>query len=229
MKPHGLRICLAPSLLVHLVRPPCFHKILLSFPAFSLRCLLPPSCANCLLWSGSAGNAENGAAGDASGTTPTAPTATCEHGAGACGGGQVRVRPLPCGGVAVATERRAGRMRRCGRRGRVRGVRCLGTSPAPCGSVARALGAGNKHVITSVGSLAWSPRATNARVAALSVYNGQTASRVTRLPASRRRLTPGTARFTPCRGCLSPEGGSPVQRKSPRGAAIEATGWVNLA
>ena len=32
MKPHGLRICLAPSLLVHLVRPPCFHKILLSFP-----------------------------------------------------------------------------------------------------------------------------------------------------------------------------------------------------
>ena len=41
MKPHGLRICLAPSLLVHLVRPPCFHKILLSFPAFSLRCLLP--------------------------------------------------------------------------------------------------------------------------------------------------------------------------------------------
>ena len=40
MKPHGLRICLAPSLLVHLVRPPCFHKILLSFPAFSLRC--PP-------------------------------------------------------------------------------------------------------------------------------------------------------------------------------------------
>ena len=64
MKPHGLRICLAPSLLVHLVRPPCFHKILLSFPAFSLRCLLPPSCANCLLWSGSAGNAENGAAGE---------------------------------------------------------------------------------------------------------------------------------------------------------------------
>ena len=67
--------------------------------------------------------------------------------------GQLRVRPLPCGGVAVATEHRAGRMRRCGRRGRARGVRCLGTSPAPCGSVERALGARNKHVITSVGSL----------------------------------------------------------------------------
>ena len=67
--------------------------------------------------------------------------------------GQLRVRPLPCGGVAVATECSAGRMRRCGRRGRVRGVRCLGTSPAPCGSVERALGARNKHVITSVGSL----------------------------------------------------------------------------
>ena len=93
--------------------------------------------------------------GCASGTTPTAPTATCEHGAGACGGGQLRVRPLPCGGVAVATECRAGRMRRCGRRGRARGVRCLGTSPAPCGSVERALGARNKHVITSVGSLAF--------------------------------------------------------------------------
>ena len=91
--------------------------------------------------------------GCASGTTPTATTATCEHGAGACGGGQLRVRPLPCGGVAVATEHRAGRMRRCGRRGRARGVRCLGTSPAPCGSVERALGARNKHVITSVGSL----------------------------------------------------------------------------
>ena len=42
MKPYGLRICLAPSLLVHLVRPPCFHKILLSslpspFAAFFLR------------------------------------------------------------------------------------------------------------------------------------------------------------------------------------------------
>ena len=78
----------------------------------------------------------------ASGTTPTATTATCGQGAGACGGGQLRVRPLPCGGVAVATELRAGRMRRCGRRGRVRGVRCLGTSPAPCGSVEWALGAG---------------------------------------------------------------------------------------
>ena len=103
---------------------------------------------------------------DYSRTTPTATTATCEHGAGACGGGQMRVRPLPFGGVAVATECRAGRMRRCGRRGRVRGVRCLGTSPAPCGSVERVLGARNKHVITSVGSLALASQAAAiARVA----------------------------------------------------------------
>ena len=142
----------------------------------------------CSLWTAQSTTKSTTAA---SGTTPTAPTATCEHGAGACGGGQMRVRPLPCGGVAVATECRAGRMRRCGRRGRARGVRCLGTSPASCGSVERALGARNKHVITSVGSLALASQAAAiARVAQLSVYNGQTASRVTRLPASRRRLTP---------------------------------------